>query len=283
MTNVLIVGLGLIGGSYALGLTNKGYNVYAIDINKNSISFALENKFIANGSTLIDENIISSADIIIFGLYPKTMIKWIADNQQFFKKNAIITDVSGVKCGIIDAVEAILRDDVLFVASHPMAGREVSGVIHADPNIFKSANFIITPTENTSQKAIDVVTQIAKDLEFYKISSLSPIEHDEAIGFLSQLTHAIAVSLMNSRDNENFIKYTGDSFRDLTRIAMINETLWSELFFENKDVLITEIDNFSNELDNLKSKLINDDLDGLKDLFIKSTNHRMKYLKPNVK
>lgn len=279
INNILIIGLGLIGGSYARGLTAKGYNVSAIDIDQSSITYALENGIIANGSTIADENIISNADLVVFGLYPKVMIKWINENQQFFKKDCVITDVSGIKTGIVDAIEAILRDDVFFVSSHPMAGREVYGVENSDAKIFKSANFIITPTENSDENAIKIVEKMAQELEFANISSLTPEKHDEAISFLSQLTHAIAVSLMNCKHDENFVKYTGDSFRDLTRIAMINEHLWSELFLCNKDGLVADIDCFISELEKLKQTLVNDDKETLKELFIKSTNRRVKYLK----
>lgn len=279
MNNILIIGLGLIGGSYARILTNKGYCVSAIDIDQSSITYALENNIISNGSTIADENIISSADLVIFGVYPKVMIKWINEHQHLFKKGAVITDVSGIKCGIIDAIEAILREDVFFVSSHPMAGREVYGVENSSAEMFKSANFIITPTENSDANAIKVVEKLAHELEFLTISSLSPEKHDEAISFLSQLTHAIAVSLMNCKHDDNFVRYTGDSFRDLTRIAMINEHLWSELFLCNKDGLISDIDCFVEELLRLKQTLVDDDEQTLKELFIKSTNRRVKYLK----
>lgn len=279
MTNVLIVGLGLIGGGYAKALSDKGYLVNAIDIDHSSIAYALEHKIIQNGATTAEESLVSSADIIIFGVYPKILVPWVEKNQHMFKKGAVITDVTGVKMPIVSKVESILREDVSFVASHPMAGREIYGVENSNPEIFKNANFIITPTEKSDKNAIKVIEKIAQDIGFKEVSTLSPKEHDEVIGFLSQLTHAIAVALMNSHDNDNFVKYTGDSFRDLTRIAMINEHLWSELFFENKDVLISEIDNFSSKLDDLKVALVNDDEETLKDLFITSTNRRMKYLK----
>lgn len=279
MTNVLIVGLGLIGGSYAKGLMQKGYNVSAIDTNQSSITYALDNNIINNGSTIIEEDLVRNADIIIFGVYPKILVKWIVDNQHLFKKGAVITDVTGVKCGILEAIDAVLRDDVYFIGSHPMAGKEVSGVENSDTEIFKKANFILTPTENSNKNAIKIIEKLANDLEFNQISSLTPREHDDAIGFLSQLTHAIAVSLMNCKHDDNFVKYTGDSFRDLTRIAMINENLWSELFLYNKDILVENIDCFATELENLKQSLINEDEEKLKKLFVKSTNRRIKYLR----
>ncbi|MEG2799992.1 MAG: prephenate dehydrogenase [Erysipelotrichaceae bacterium] len=272
-TKFLIVGLGLIGGSYALGLSKKGYHVSAIDTNQLSIDYALEHHFIEKGSTF-DIELIQNADIIIFGLYPNIMIDWIATYQKYFKPGIILSDVSGVKVNVIDKIQDSLRSDVEFIGSHPMAGKEVSGVKFSDEAIFKIANFIITPTSKNTKRAISFLHEFAQILEFQHITSLTPEKHDEMIGFVSQLTHVIAVSLMNTNDNTHLVEYTGDSFRDLTRIAKINENLWTELFFLNKDNLIREIEDFDRELNNLKNKLIEKDEDGLKELFIQSTIRR---------
>lgn len=272
-TRFLIVGLGLIGGSYAMGLKQKGYHVDALDIQKESISYALKHGMIDNGST-DDISFIQQADIIISALYPTTMIAWLREHQCYMKPNAFISDVSGVKSGIVEKIQNFLREDLSFCASHPMAGKEVSGVEHADASIFHSANFIITPTQKNTEKEISCLKQLANILEFSHISVLSPEEHDAMIGFLSQLTHVIAVSLMNTNDNTHLVEYTGDSFRDLTRIAKINENMWSELFFLNRDILIQEIDAFVKEIENLKTKLVEHDEEGLKKLFRQSTKRR---------
>lgn len=279
MKTVLIVGLGLLGGSYARGLTEKGYRVTAIDVNGESIEFALREKFIIAGSTEVQKELLACADIVIFGVYPNLLLDWVKKYQSMFKSGAILTDVLGVKSSIVAGMEEILREDVFFVGAHPMAGKEVSGVEHSDPEMFKKANFIITPTEKTDKNAISQVETIAKDLEFKEISYLSPLDHDKAIGFLSQLTHVIAVSLMNCNEDENFVKYTGDSFRDLTRIAMINENLWSQLFLTNKNLLLDEIDKFSHELLEFRELLETENLDGMKEKFITSTERRKKYQK----
>ena len=139
-TRFLIVGLGLIGGSYAMGLKKKGYHVDAIDIQEESISYALQNNLIDHGSTY-DTALIQQADIIISALYPKAMVTWIKNNQKHMKPHAFISDVSGVKSGIVEEIQNFLRDDLHFCASHPMAGKEVSGVQNADDTIFHSANF----------------------------------------------------------------------------------------------------------------------------------------------
>lgn len=272
-TRFLIIGLGLIGGSYAMGLKKQGYHVDAIEINQLSIDYAIKNNIIDYGSTF-DLDLISQADIIISGLYPNMTVDWIVTYQKYFKSGALITDVSSVKTGVVYPIQQNLRDDVEFISSHPMAGKEVSGVKFADDTIFHIANFIILPTEKNTKEAIDTMYQFAKILSFSNITELTVEQHDEMIGFVSHLTHAIAVSLMNTNDNTHLVEYTGDSFRDLTRIAKINENLWSEVFFLNKENLIHEIDDFINEVNHLKEKLVNDDVEGLKELFIQSTARR---------
>lgn len=271
---ILIVGLGLIGGSYAQGLSAKGFDVSAIDTNLDSIQYAMEQGWIMQGSTVDDPELIHEANLIISGLYPTTMVKWIKENQQFFQSHALITDVSGVKTGIVKEVQENLRNDVEFIGAHPMAGKEVSGVRYADAKIFEGANFIITPTEKNTEEAIERVRQLALDLNFKTISLLTIEEHDRMIGFVSQLTHTIAVSLMNTNDNHDLKKYTGDSFRDLTRIANINETIWSELFLLNKDNLVKEMDEFIQTMEYLKKVIEQDEVEELKYLLIQSTTRR---------
>lgn len=274
---ILMVGLGLIGGSYAKGLSGKGHQVTAIDLNKDSIDYALEEGFIEKGSIKPEESLISEAEVIIFALYPSMMLDWVAENQHMFRPSAVITDVCGVKSDLVLGMDKLLRKDVYYVGAHPMAGKELSGVRYSDPTMFQNANFILTPSENTNKAALEQVRQLAVDLEFLRISILSPREHDKAIGFLSQLTHVIAVSLMNCQNNDDYIKYTGDSFRDLTRIAKINEHLWSELFLANKDILLEEIDQFSAELSAFRDILATENVDAMKERFISSTERRKKY------
>lgn len=273
-----IVGLGLLGGSYAMGLKAQGYHVDAIDINEESIRFALEKQMIDAGSVEV-ETIISQADYIIFGLYPSKIAAWIKTYQNNFKPNVILSDVSGVKRDLVDEVQSILRNDCEFIASHPMAGKEVSGVQHSNTAMFKEANFILTPTTKNSEQGIAFATDLATILKFKRISTLSVEEHDQMIAFLSQLTHVIAVTLMNTNEDEKLVEYTGDSFRDLTRIAMINEDLWSELFLANRDYLLVEIDRFMSELHHFRDTLYNKDHEEMKRLFVESTNRRKKFNK----
>lgn len=272
--NILIVGLGLIGGSYAMGLHKKGYKVSAIDVNENSVKYALENNIIDSGSSEIDENLISTADLVIFALYPHIFVEWIKNNQHLFKKGAVITDVTGVKSCIVYEIQSVLRKDLEFISAHPMAGKEVYGVQNADDAIFKEANYIVVPTDTNTFNAIEMCKAIGETLEFARISSLPPKAHDEMIGFVSQLTHCIAICLMTCSKSEHLVDYTGDSFRDLTRIARINENMWSELFLLNKDALLSQMETFMSEFNSFYELLKNEDTEKMKEKMIQSTARR---------
>ena len=274
---ILIIGLGLIGGSYAQGLSSKGFEVGAIDVNEASVEYALNNNMISSGISKIDGSYIAKFDVIIFALYPTKMVEWIKENQHLFKKGAIITDVSGVKCSNLYEIQKILRSDLEFIGSHPMAGRECYGIENADSNIFTGANYIVTPTDKNSKDAIELSESIAKELGFKNIAILTPEKHDEMIGYLSQLTHCIAVTLMTSKESEHFASYTGDSFRDLTRIAKINENMWCELFLSNKNELIKQMDDFEKEFNKLKDAIKNDDQETIKKMMVLSTERRKKF------
>lgn len=270
---VLIVGLGLIGGSYAQGLTLKGYEVGAIDTNSESIKYGLDNNLIKWGQTKVSEDYIKMFDIVIFALYPHVLINWLKQYQKFFKKGTIITDVTGVKGWVVKEINKFLRDDIEYVGTHPMAGREVYGVENSDYKIFKGANYIIIPCD-AKDYAIEEIRKIGQDLEFKNIVMLSPEYHDEMIGFLSQLTHVIAVSLMTCKESKHLVEYTGDSFRDLTRIAKINENMWSELFLLNKEELVRQIELFQNQLEKMRKSIEDEDLDTMKEMMIVSTSRR---------
>lgn len=274
---ILIVGLGLIGGSYAMALKKKGYYVSAITRSQSTIDYALDKGIIDKGSAEVTPSLVKEADVVVFALYPNVFIKWIEENQSYFKSGAIITDVTGVKCGVVYKIQEILRNDVEFISAHPMAGKEVYGIKNADDAIFRQANYIVVPTERNTQEAIEFCESLGAELGFRKISVLSPKEHDKMIAFLSQLTHCIAVALMNASDNPRLSDYTGDSFRDLTRIAKINENMWSELFLLNKDALLDEIDAFMLKMTTLRNFLAEGNAEGMKEMMRTSTTRREQF------
>ena len=271
---ILIVGLGLLGGSYARALKRFGFHISAITLEESAIDFAVREGMIDEGSTELDEKIIGEADLVIFALYPHIFVDWIRQNQHLLKSGALITDVTGVKRSIVYQIQEMLRGDVEFVAAHPMAGREVSGVENSTDKMFVGANYIVTPTEKNTPEAIQTCMELGKLLGFSNVTTLSPEEHDEMIGFLSQLTHCIAITLMTCNDKENMEKFTGDSFRDLTRIARINDLMWSELFVANKDVLLDQMNLFLDKFQELKTMLETEDIDGMRAMMRHSTERR---------
>ena len=278
--NILIVGLGVIGGGYAAALTEAGYRVSCITSEQRDIEYALERKMIEYGTTELEAELIQSADLIIFALYPTVFIDWIEKNQHLFRPGTIITDVTGVKTSVVYKVQDMLRDDVEFISAHPMAGREQSGVEFSDPSVFRGANYIVTPTEKNSSEAIAVCRELGHVLGFARITELSVEEHDRMIAFLSQLTHCIAVTLMTCNETPNLEKYTGDSFRDLTRIAKINDKMWSELFLLNKDALLCEMDSFLSEFSEFRNMLASDNAEGMRAKMRASTKRRSLFDKP---
>ena len=271
---ILIVGLGLLGGSYARALRRFGFHISAVTLEESSIDYAIKEGIIDEGSSTLDERIIGEADLVIFALYPHVFLEWIKNNQHLLKSGALITDVTGVKRSIVYKIQDMLRPDVEFVAAHPMAGREVSGVENSTDRMFIGANYIVTPTEKNTREAIDTCIELGRLMGFSNVSVLSPEEHDEMIGFLSQLTHCIAITLMTCNDKENMEKFTGDSFRDLTRIARINDLMWSELFLENKDVLLEQMNLFMDKFNSLKAMLEKDDVEGMRAMMRHSTKRR---------
>ena len=275
--NILIVGLGVIGGSYAMALKAAGYeDVYGIDNNLETLRKAKELGLIKEGY-VEGKEIIGEADLIIISLYPRLVKDFIDKNKDYLKSGSIITDATGIKEHFIEDILSILPEEIDFIFGHPMAGREKRGIDYASKDVFKGANYLITVTNKNKEENIELLEKVIYQMGFKKIKRINPEYHDKMIAFTSQLPHAIAVALINSdeegRDTGSFI---GDSYRDLTRIANINEDLWSELFFGNKKNLLESIDNFLLEINNIRNSIENEDEEELKKLFIKSSKRREK-------
>lgn len=273
MKTIGIIGLGVMGGSFAARCKELGYKVDGIDIDPKTIQYALDHQIIDKGSVNC-EDLIGECDILVFCLYPTKIKPWLEKYQDLIKPGCILMEISGVKENIAMPLQEILRKDVELISVHPMCGRESQGIEYSTPRIFDQANFIITPTNSNTYSNVVFVSSFAKELGCKNISVLSMEEHDKMIGFLSQLTHVIAVSLMNTHENTHLVEYTGDSFRDLTRIAKINENMWSELFILNKDILLDEISQFISSITHFKEALEKEDEEEMKRLFTISTARR---------
>lgn len=271
---ILIVGLGLIGGAYAKKLTELGHEVYGSNHRQPAIDFAISRSYIREGN--IDPiKYLEICDVVILATYPSHIIDFLKRYNRFFREGQLITDVCGIKSNYIVEATKIAKP-ATYLAHHPMAGREKIGIEYAHEVSFAKANYIITPIKgyDYDEKYINILKEIGEGLGFNHITMLDTKSHDFMIGYTSQLAHAIAVALVNSDTKEDTKLFIGDSYRDLTRIAMINENLWAELFLENKKFLSQNISNFIEQLELIKDALEDHDPDALKDLFIKSTKHR---------
>lgn len=272
---ILIVGLGVIGGGYAMALKEAGYTeVYGVDKNEDTLDKAKKLSIIREGFTNEGE-IISEVDLIVLAIYPNLVKDFIIKNKNKFKKNALITDVTGIKELFIHDIIKILPQNIDFVFAHPMAGREKKGIDYATNKVFEGANFLIIEHDKNKEENLRLIEKLAYEMGFKHIRRTTSKFHDEMIAFTSQLPHVLAVALINSDlENRNTGEFIGDSYRDLTRIANMNEELWSLLFLGNKENLLTVINSFENEVNKIKKCIESEDKSGLEELFIKSTKRR---------
>ncbi|WP_238882155.1 prephenate dehydrogenase [Clostridium sp. YIM B02551] len=274
---ITIVGLGVIGGSFAMALNElQEHEIYGVDVNKETIDKAKKLGIIKDGCTS-GSDFIRRSDLVIIGLYPSAILNFLKENQGNFKRGTIITDVTGIKETFINEALGIIPKEVDFIFGHPMAGREKKGIDFASKEVFKGANYLLTPHNKNKEENLSKIESLVLKIGFSRVRRITPREHDKIISFTSQLPHAIAVALINS-DKEEFDTgaFIGDSYRDLTRIANINEGLWSELFLGNKDNLLQSIQSFQDQLNSIKDAIINEDRESLTKLFKESGIRREK-------
>ena len=278
--NILIVGLGVVGGSYAMALTAAGYkNVYAVNRSEASLKKAVQAGIVKGGSVNI-EDFAAKADIAVIAVYPTGAEECARKLGALMKKGSLVTDVLGIKRYYSEKISAVLPDYIDYVPAHPMAGREKRGLDYASADVLKGANFIITPITRSTPGGIDAVKTLACDMGFGKIRALTPEEHDRVIAYTSQLPHALAVSLINSDEEDSGTgDFIGDSFRDLTRIAEINADLWQELFIGNGKNLIAAIDMFTEQLSAIRKAVEEKDRESLVKQFEKSSARRHSLIK----
>lgn len=275
--NIVLVGLGVIGGSFAMALKRAGYEtVYGVDTDAATLQKAREQGMIAAGD-VDGAAFLREADLTIVSIYPHSVPAFLSAHRQDFKPGSVITDTTGVKSELAEKLNGLLPDHVDFVPGHPMAGREKMGFDFASDAVFKGANYILTPLSRNSEKSLRMVEALALQLGFKRVRRVSPREHDQLIAHVSQLPHAMAVALINSdRPGRATGQFIGDSYRDLTRIARINAALWSELFLSNREFLLESIEDFTAQMALIQTALRQNDKDALVKLFEQSTTRREK-------
>lgn len=269
-----IVGLGLMGGSIAKAL-KPNHDIIAYDIDKNAISYAIDHQIIQEGTQNL-EIFFQNLDVVFLCLYPHSIPEFIHNHHQLIHKDTIVIEISGIKQDMMKNLSKYHSSfDIVF--THPIAGREKRGVSYSNNQIFQNANFVIVPTKENKAKSIETTKLLAIEMGFKNITEISMEEHDDIIAYTSQLTHVISLALVNS-DNQDYDTslFIGDSYRDLTRISMINEDLWSELFLSNKDFLLKRIQSFENYIDQYKDAITNNDIEKLKTLMRDSKEKRLE-------
>lgn len=271
---ITVVGLGVIGGSFVKALKGKGYDVYGVDCDQQTLEMAKAEGCIIEGY-LDGHQIISQSDLTIICLYPSKVLDFISEHT--FKKGSIVTDVVGIKSYFLNQALSRIDQDVEYISGHPMAGREKKGYLYASQEVFQNANYIVIQHEHNQIDKIEWMRQFVGQLGFKSVKIMSPYDHDEIISYTSQLPHTLAVALMNSDDEKYETgKYIGDSFRDLTRIGNINADLWAELFFHNRDYLLASMERFEKQFDLLKQAIASGDEKSLKEMFCQSSKRREK-------
>lgn len=263
-----IVGLGLMGGTFAkaLRLLPKDFRpcrVIALDADEQTRTKASGevDEIFAPES---EKTMLSQCDLVIICLYPQASIAFLRKNRADFKPCSVVTDISGVKSALMRALPSILRDDIDFICGHPMAGSEKEGFFHADPTIFNGRNYILMPLPSNKPENIALFKELILALGFARITEATFHAHDHKVAFTSQLCHVIASALVDSAEDTEITAFGGGSYEDLTRIAMINAPMWTELFLANKSELIAHIDAFEVSLDKIKSYIQTEDSRSLK-------------------
>lgn len=255
--SITIVGLGLIGASFAMALRKLcPKNLWGVDIDQGTLRKAREMGIIDQGYTDAGR-VLPDSDLVILAVYPEMTVGFVREHMDDFKSEAVITDTAGIKKKVLEEIRAALRYDLDFIGGHPMAGKEGAGIEYASGDIFQGANYILTPTEINRGENVELLAGILKKIGCGNIARLSPEEHDEIITYVSHLPHVLAMSLINANRHGGEVgSYAGGSFRDATRVALINSSLWTELLLGNRDNLVRQIESLEKEIDALKTAVI---------------------------
>ncbi len=260
-----IVGLGLMGGSLAKAISfGTEHTVWGTNRSPDPVKKALELGAIEKELTADG---LKECDLVIVSLYPDATIEYIKNNAKLFKKGSVIMDVSGVKRYVCDALEDVAKENgFIFIGAHPMAGFHQSGFDYSSEKMFNNSSMILTPYEYTPKEAVELIKELFLKIGFTNIQMSTPDEHDKIIAFTSQLAHVVSNAYVKSPEALEHKGFSAGSYKDLTRVAFLNENMWSELFLENRDNLIKEIDCIVKNLVQYKEALENNDRENLTDL-----------------
>ena len=260
-----IIGLGLMGGSLAKAISfGTEHTVWGTNRSPEAVQKAL---FVGAIEKELNKEDLSLCDLVIVSLYPQASIDYIKENAALFKKGSIVMDISGVKRYVCDSLYEVAKENgFVFIGAHPMAGLHLSGFEHSTAKIFNNSSMILTPYEDTAWGHINTIKELFLKIGFTNIQMSTPDEHDKIIAFTSQLAHVVSNAYVKSPNALIHKGFSAGSYKDLTRVAWLNPQMWAELFLENRDNLINEIDSIVNNLVQYKIAMENNDYKKLAEL-----------------
>ena len=245
--HIVIVGLGLIGGSLAKALHGfEDFDLIGVDVSQPTLRYALEHD-IVDRAELDPVRALSQCDLVFLCLHPRGIVEFMSAHRDHFKPGAMITDVCGIKGAILEGAK-VLPSTVSFVGGHPMAGTEFSGIQHALVNMFQGAHYILTPNGQSSPDHIAVMERIARHIGCADVVKTTPEQHDAIIAYTSQMMHVIAVSVCDDEELFQYQGFEGDSFRSCTRVAALDVPLWTQLFSMNAPALCAALEQLEEHL-----------------------------------
>lgn len=257
-----IVGLGLIGGSMAKAYKAKGHQVYGYDIDEAIVSFAIMGEFM--DGKLTDENI-GECDLLLLALYPELTIEYFEKKASMISKSAVVIDCCGTKELVCEkCFDIAAKHDLIFVGGHPMAGKHKSGFAYSTPNLFKGASMVICPKNHNDIELLGRVRELLEPAEFGRVTITDAKTHDKMIAFTSQMAHVVSNAFIKSPTAKAHKGFSAGSYKDLTRVAWLNEDMWTELFLENRENLLFEIDYFIDSLKEYRKAIYEEDKEYLK-------------------
>lgn len=263
--NIGVVGLGLIGASLAKSIKkNTSHTVFGLDKDKSTLDFALL------GNTVdceLNKDNLKLCDYVFIAVYPQGTIDFVKENKANFKSGATVIDCGGIKRDICRECFLAANDgDFSFIGGHPMAGTQFSGIKYAKDTMFHNASFVLTPKTGEAIETVSNARDLIIEIGFSRVTVMSPEEHDRRIAFTSQLAHIVSNAYVKSPEAKMRSGISAGSYKDLTRVAYLNENMWTELFMDNKDNLCFEIDNLIAELKKYSDAMKENDSDALKKL-----------------
>jgi len=248
-----IVGLGLIGGSFAKSAKEFGHTVLGFDLSEQTY---LEAKLFSTVDGVLDNASLGKCEVVLIALYPSAAVRYIQEHLAYFKKGGFVIDCCGIKRVVCDAVQSIADENgFMFIGGHPMAGTQFTGFKHSRSTLFKNAPIILTPPDSVSSDILmlERLKQFFIGLGFGSVIFTSPSEHDKMIAYTSQLAHILSSAYIKSPSAMGHKGFSAGSYKDMTRVARLNEDMWTELFMDNRDYLSAELGILIDNLTEYKS------------------------------